>query len=78
MTNNKCVRKKLKIVSSMSRKVCFSMMYPSTLPRTEKAIQKELHGDFPGGLVVKIPPSNVGDRGLTPDRGTKIPLAWDN
>ena len=54
------------------------MMYPSTLPRTEKAIQKELHGDFPGGLVVKIPPSNVGDRGLTPDRGTKIPLAWDN
>ena len=54
------------------------MMYPSTLPRTEKAIPKELRGDFPGGLVVKIPPSNVGDRGLTPDQGTKIPLAWDS
>ena len=31
--------------------------------------------DFPGGLVVENPPSNAGDAGLIPSRGTKIPLA---
>ena len=28
--------------------------------------------DFPGGPVVKNLPSNAGDAGLIPDRGTKI------
>ena len=28
---------------------------------------------FPGGPVVKNPPSNAGDVGLIPVRGTKIP-----
>ena len=28
--------------------------------------------DFPGGLVVKNPPSNAGDAGSIPGRGTKI------
>ena len=32
-------------------------------------------GDFPGGPVVKNPPSNAGDGGSIPDRGTKIPHA---
>ena len=31
--------------------------------------------DFPGGPVVKNPPSNAGDTGSTPVRGTKIPHA---
>ena len=30
---------------------------------------------FPGGPVVKNPPSNVGDVGSIPGRGTKIPHA---
>lgn len=32
-------------------------------------------GDFPGGLVAKTPPSRLGDAGLIPDLGTKIPHA---
>ena len=31
--------------------------------------------DFPGGPVVKNPPSNAGDAGSIPGRGTKIPRA---
>ena len=31
--------------------------------------------DFPGTLVVKTLPSNAGDSGLIPGRGTKIPYA---
>ena len=32
-------------------------------------------GDFPGGLVVKNPPSNAGGMGSIPGRGAKIPHA---
>ena len=31
--------------------------------------------DFPGGPVAKNPPSNAGDTGSIPGRGTKIPHA---
>ena len=31
--------------------------------------------EFPGGPVVKNPPCNARDAGLTPDRGTKTPRA---
>ena len=31
--------------------------------------------DFPGGSVVKNPPSNEGDTGSSPGWGTKIPRA---
>ena len=31
--------------------------------------------DFPGGPVIKNPPSNAGDMGSIPGRGTKIPHA---
>ena len=35
--------------------------------------------DFPGGPVVKTPPSNEGGTGSIPGRGTKIPhAAWRN
>ena len=30
---------------------------------------------FPGGPVIKNPPSNAGDTGLMPGWGTKIPYA---
>ena len=36
---------------------------------------KTKHRDFPGGPVVKNPPSNAGAAGLIPGRGTKIPHA---
>ena len=35
------------------------------------------HWDFPGGLVVKSPPSNTGDTGLISGQGTKIPHALE-
>ena len=31
--------------------------------------------DFPGGTVVKNPPSNAEDAGLIPGRGTRFPHA---
>ena len=36
---------------------------------------KEKRRDFPGGPPVKNPPSNAGDVGSIPGRGTKIPHA---
>ena len=32
-------------------------------------------GNFPGGPVVKNPPSNAGDAGSIPGQGSKIPYA---
>ena len=32
-------------------------------------------GDFPSGPVVENPSCNVGDAGLIPDQGAKIPYA---
>ena len=32
--------------------------------------------NFPGGPVVKNPPSNAEDADLSPGLGTKIPQAW--
>ena len=37
-----------------------------------------LVGDFPGGPVVKDPPSNAGDAGLIHSLGTKIPHGAGN
>ena len=34
---------------------------------------KSHYRDFPGGPVVKNPPSNAGDAGLIPGQGTKTP-----
>ena len=39
------------------------------------AIRKWWFGDFPGGPVVKTPPSNAGDPNLIPGQGAKIPHA---
>ena len=37
--------------------------------------KKEKHWDFPGGPVVKKPPSNARDAGSIPGQGNKIPHA---
>ena len=42
---------------------------------TTSTLQKCRGQDFPGGPVVKYPPSNAGDAGLIPGWGTKIPHA---
>ena len=34
-----------------------------------------MYWDFPGGPVVKNPPSSAGNAGLIPGQGTKIPHA---
>ena len=36
---------------------------------------QKIPGDFPGGPVVKNLPSDAGDAGSIPGRGTKIPHA---
>ena len=44
------------------------------LGRLKGWLHKHTHpGDFPGGLVVKSPPSSAGDKGLISGQGTKIP-----
>ena len=48
----------------MEKNVCFE---------TFKCIYEIIYGwDFPGGPVVKNPPSNAGDVGSIPGQGTKI------
>ena len=37
--------------------------------------KEDVEWDFAGGPVVKNPPSNAGDAGSIPGRGTKIPHA---
>ena len=41
----------------------------------EIMVFKNIAGDFPGGPVVKNPPSSAGDPGLIPGQGTRIPHA---
>ena len=38
-------------------------------------VKNHLARDFPGGPVVKNPPSNAGDAGSIPGKGTRIPHA---
>ena len=40
-----------------------------------KRDNKKTTGDFPGGPVLKNPPSKAGDTGQIPGQGTKIPHA---
>ena len=42
---------------------------------SEKTSSRAVSGDFPGGPVVKNPPSSAGDVGSIPGRGIKIPHA---
>ena len=43
--------------------------------REEKSLKHTYSRDFPGGPVVKNPPSNAGDVGSIPGRVTRIPRA---
>ena len=42
-------------------------------PLSSAKKKKQNPREFPGGPVVKNPPSNAGDVGSIPGRGTKIP-----
>ena len=42
---------------------------------TKDTMKKNEDRDFPGGPMVKNPPSKAGDTGLIPGWGTKIPHA---
>ena len=46
-----------------------------TMGNSMEVSQNTKNSDFPGGPVVKNPPSNVGDTGSIPGQGTKIPHA---
>ena len=48
---------------------------PNILLRHARNIYKDLHWDFTGGPGIKMSPSNVGDAGLIPGQGAKIPHA---
>ena len=57
---------------------CFYCGHPFTMLGVSLFIScknKIQCGDFPGGPVVKNPPSNAGDVGSIPGWGTKIPRA---
>ena len=47
--------------------------FPESLNYTSRNVL--MGKDFPGGPVVKNPPSNAGDAGSIPSQGTKIPRA---
>ena len=51
-----------------------SFHYPAHLNAEETGIKSNMR-DFPGGPVVKNPPSSARDMGSIPGRGTKIPHA---
>ena len=60
---------------------CFNFFFlirRKNLEVREKALICDINNsswDFPGGPVVKNPPSNAGDPDAIPDQGTKIPHA---
>ena len=47
----------------------------SLRPNTDFSTKNNRSWDFPGGPVVKNPPSNAGDMGSIAGQGTKIPHA---
>ena len=42
------------------------------------ALKCKTSRDFPGGPVVKNPPSNPGNMGSIPGQGTKTCMPWGN
>ena len=44
---------------------------------TRKQLREAAARDFPGGPVVKNPPTNAEDTGSIPGQGTKIPHALE-
>ena len=49
--------------------VDLSVVLVSGVQQSESVIQKIWNRDFPGGAVVKNPPTNEGDTGLIPGSG---------
>ena len=46
-------------------------------PHVGLGIKKRISWDFPGGTVVKNPPANAGDTGLSPGLG-RSHMPWSN
>ena len=69
----------IKLLVSMSTKLFVLKRFPMTSHVFKfgdfMSYLESQHRDFPGGLVVKNLPSNAGDAGSIPGRGTKIPHA---
>ena len=57
----------------------FSPLLPATLHKVRPTVahQDFPAGDFPGGAVVKNPPANAGDMGLSPGPG-RSHMPWSN
>ena len=53
--------------------LCITVCWQAT--RNLRITTKPLSGNFPGGPMVKNPPSSAEDSGSIPDWGTKIPYA---
>ena len=64
-----------KILLFMMSSRWFEIFKRRTWKRRWENIYNRLIWDFPGGPVVKNPPSNAGDVGSIPGWGTKIPHA---
>ena len=71
--------------SPQRERACSQLRRPSTTKQQQQILTKTLKSryintaeirDFPGGPVVKNPPSNAEDTGLIPGQGTKVPPAW--
>ena len=53
----------------------YHLVWPKIKGKKERKKKKNILWFFPGGPVVKNPPSNAGDAGSIPGQGTKIPHA---
>ena len=61
--------------SSEPKKKILTLFYLPEKQEINLSCDKCTPRDFPGGLVVKNPPSDAEDMGSIPARGTKIPCA---
>ena len=61
------------ILSCSTDRRVFSFLFSKLWNAVPLSLQQYISRDFPGGPVVKNPPSNAGNTGSVPSGGTKIP-----
>ena len=54
----------------------YHLVWPKIKGKKERKKKKNILWFFPGGPVVKNPPSNAGDAGSIPGRGANIPTHY--
>ena len=54
-----------------------AIMLSPELPKKKLPISQHAHRNFPGGAVLKNPPANAGDVGLSPGLG-RFHMPWSN